>query len=182
MAKPNGLREAVINGMNRELWEESVGKRSLSYQDFCDRLDTRITGYFRWLTKAGKSEFVGVSRLREKEDKPMAEYLAAETSEVLNGGKNIQARNMWVLLEELNERLSKIRIGAENKCSGFRENENTYSVSCSMAMLALQEVCQAYCTGHCGPDCEKKCQKENCDQKPYDVLFEKQDDAEKQNT
>ncbi len=182
LGKPDGLRTAVINGMNRELWEESVGKRSVKKQKFTGCLTTRITGYFRWLTKAGKSEFVGVSRLGgNKKGRPMAENLVPEESEVLNGEK-ISTGNMRKLREALAHRLDKIRIREETPQTQFGAGEHTYSVSCSMAMLALQEVCQAYCTGHCGPDCEKKCQKENCDQKPYDVLFEKQDDAEKQNT
>ncbi len=186
LGKPNGLRETVIEGMNRELWEESVGKRGVDDRKFKACLTTRITGYFRWLSKAGKSEFVGISRLglykdKRKGDISMISYLVPEESEVLNGEK-ITAGNMWKLQEALAHRLDKICIRAETAHTGFGAGEHTYSVSCSMAMLALQEVCQAYCTGHCGPDCEKKCQKENCDQKPYDVLFEKQDDAEKQNT
>lgn len=36
-----------------------------------------------------------------------------------------------------------------------------------MAMLALQEVCQAHCEKHC-----KKYQKESCDHVPFKVLFE----------
>ena len=176
----NGLRKAVIKGMNRELWEESVGERSLSNEDFYAGLKTRITGYFRWLTKAGKSEFVGVSRLSENCEngkKSIAEYLEAEASEVLDGeddDRNIQAQNMWVLREELGKRLKKIKIEKGTAHIGFGAGEHTYSVSCSMAMLALQEVCREYCEQHC-----KKCQKECCKHTPFKVLFEEQNSAEK---
>ena len=173
---PDGLRTAVISGMNRELWEESVGKRGVSYREFCACLDTRITGYFRWLTKGGKSEFVGVSRLGgNKKGKPMAENLMPEESEVLNGEK-IPAGNMWKLQEALTHRLDKIRIRAEAPQAQFSTRENTYSVSCTMAMLALQEVCRGYCT----EKCKQSCKKESCDRRPFQVLFEGGSSAEKQ--
>ena len=166
----------MISGMNRELWEESVGKRGVSYREFCACLDTRITGYFRWLTKGGKSEFVGVSRLGgNKKGKPMAENLVPEESEVLNGEK-IPAGNMWKLQEALTHRLDKIRIRAEAPQAQFSTRENTYSVSCTMAMLALQEVCRGYCT----EKCKQSCKKESCDRRPFQVLFEGGSSAEKQ--
>lgn len=40
-----------------------------------------------------------------------------------------------------------------------------------MAMLALQEVCQAHCEKHCKKHC-KKCQEESCNHVPFKVLFE----------
>ncbi len=177
---PDGLREAVINGMNRELWEESVGKRGVDDQKFKACLTTRITGYFRWLSKAGKSEFVGISRLdRDKDIGSMTSFLVPEESEVLDG-EMISADNMRVLKEELNDRLGKIIIEAETEHTDSGAGEHTYSVSCTMAMLALQEVCQAYCVDCKRKKPDKKCQE--CGQKPYDVLFEKQNGAEKQGT
>lgn len=64
-------------------------------------------------------------------------------------------------------RLDKICIRAEALQTPFGAGEHTYSVSCSMAMLALQEVCQAHCEKRC-----KKCQKESCDHVPFKALFE----------
>ena len=113
---------------------------------------------------------MGVSRLHDNGKKSIAEYLEAEASEVLDGEddeKNIPAQNMWVLREELDKRLNKIKIKAGTAHTDFGAGEHTYSVSCSMAMLALQEVCQAHCEKHC-----KKCQKESCDHVPFKVLFE----------
>lgn len=69
--------------------------------------------------------------------------------------------------EALAHRLDKICIRAEAPQTPFGTREHTYSVSCAMAMLALQEVCQALCEKHC-----KKCQKESCDHVPFKVLFE----------
>lgn len=91
-----------------------------------------------------------MSRLHDNGKKSIAEYLEAEASEVLDGEddeKNIPAQNMWVLREELDKRLNKIKAGTAH--TGFGAGEHTYSVSCSMAMLALQEVCQAHCEKHC---------------------------------
>ena len=159
----NGLRKAVIRGMERELWEESVGKRGISEEEFCKHLQTRITGYFRWLTKGGKSEFVGVSRLLDSNS--MTENLQPEESEVLRG-KEIPAGTMFILRNELARRLSGALGGA-----GYAAGDNGYSVSCAMAMLALQEVCEEYCA-NCPHRSADNCGGESCPCRPFDVLFE----------
>lgn len=59
--KQGSLNETIINAMGRELWEENGGKKlGVSYENIGQ---TQILGYFRWLKKGGKSEFVGVTRL-----------------------------------------------------------------------------------------------------------------------
>ncbi|MFL6074036.1 MAG: hypothetical protein ACJ73S_11635 [Mycobacteriales bacterium] len=51
------LRDVVAAAMERELVEEShVTPRDIEW--------TEVLGYFRWLTKGGKPEYVGVTRLR----------------------------------------------------------------------------------------------------------------------
>ncbi len=57
---PDGFRKALICGMERELNEESFGGRA---GPGC--FETRLIGAFRWLRKAGKPEFIGLTRLRE---------------------------------------------------------------------------------------------------------------------
>ncbi len=46
--------------MKRELWEES-GAFCKNYKDIGETL---ILGYFRWLVKAGKPEFVGLTKVK----------------------------------------------------------------------------------------------------------------------
>ena len=47
--------------MNRELWEES-GKTNLC-KTHKEVGDTKILGFFRWVIKGGKPEFVGLTKL-----------------------------------------------------------------------------------------------------------------------
>jgi len=61
LGEADGLRKAVITGMERELYEESIGKRTITEKEFKKHAKTMVTGYFRWLEKGGKSEFVGFS-------------------------------------------------------------------------------------------------------------------------
>lgn len=164
----NGLRKAVIRGMERELWEESVGQRGISDRKFYENLDTRITGYFRWLKKGGKAEFVGVSRLRNSNS--MTENMVPEVSEVL-AGEDIPVRSMWMLKEKLQKHLEK-PLG-EKPYEGV-DGENTYSVSCTMAMYALRNVCREYCAQTCPWTKQDGCRGEDCPCKPFDVLFEKE--------
>ena len=164
----NGLRKAVIRGMERELWEESVGQRGISDRKFYENLDTRITGYFRWLKKGGKAEFVGVSRLRNSNS--MTENMVPEVSEVL-AGEDIPVRSMWMLTEKLQKHLEK-PLG-EKPYEGV-DGENTYSVSCTMAMYALRNVCREYCAQTCPWAKRDGCRGEDCPCKPFDVLFEKE--------
>ncbi len=64
---PDGFRRALICGMERELNEESFGGRAGP-----DCFETRLLGAFRWLRKAGKPEFIGLTRLREGVSLPLA--------------------------------------------------------------------------------------------------------------
>lgn len=68
----------ITNAMQRELWEESgsiiLGKHYKAIGD------TRLIGFFRWIKKGGKPEFVGITKLN-------IEYnaLKSEKSEVFDG-------------------------------------------------------------------------------------------------
>ncbi len=57
----NCFNRAIINAMKRELWEES-GKKNLcsSYRNVGE---TIILGFFRWIVKGGKPEFVGLTKM-----------------------------------------------------------------------------------------------------------------------
>lgn len=154
LGESNGLRKAIIHGMERELWEESDGDRKYKLKEFRACVDTRITGYFRWLKKAGKSEFVGVSCLHSSV--PIS-VLSPETSEV-NRGADIPARTIWELKDEIDGIVTKRKEG-----SYITENCN---VSCTMAMLSLKRLCEKYCEENC-----VSCERENCPVRPYDALF-----------
>lgn len=60
-AKDNSFNATIERAMQRELWEES-GKYNLakSYEDIGN---TKIIGFFRWIKKGGKPEFVGITKL-----------------------------------------------------------------------------------------------------------------------
>src|SRR5690606_28384422 len=54
----NTLMQVVLRAMERELREES------SLQGVADaRITSRVLGYFRWMNRGGKPEFVGISRV-----------------------------------------------------------------------------------------------------------------------
>lgn len=56
------FNQTIINAMNRELWEES-GKENLC-RTYKDVGETIILGFFRWIIKGGKPEFVGLTKMR----------------------------------------------------------------------------------------------------------------------
>lgn len=58
----DNFSETIKSAMKRELWEES-GAKSLCRQ-YEDIGETIILGYFRWIAKSGKPEFVGLTRVK----------------------------------------------------------------------------------------------------------------------
>jgi len=151
----NGFRKAIIKGMQRELYEESFNKQN-KHQDFHNKIDTRIIGYFRWLKKSGKSEFVGISRIT---DPSMLKCINPQKTEVMNGIK-IDASTIYILKNQIK---SLIYIVNSNK----RIQTKNCSVSCTMALLYLKkelEIC-------CEEKCHKNCSKSNCKEKPSQLLF-----------
>ncbi len=60
------LRRTVVRAMERELDEECLarGRHGLPLPAGGLAAETRIVGFFRWLQRGGKPEFVGLSRLR----------------------------------------------------------------------------------------------------------------------
>lgn len=60
-AEDNSFNATIERAMQRELWEES-GKYNLS-NSYEDIGDTKIIGFFRWIIKGGKPEFVGITKL-----------------------------------------------------------------------------------------------------------------------
>lgn len=59
--KHTSFRGVIEYAMQRELWEESSGKSVCrSSEEFGQ---TRVIGFFRWMNKGGKPEFVGVTKI-----------------------------------------------------------------------------------------------------------------------
>lgn len=60
--KDISFNRTIERAMQRELWEES-GKKVLSksYDESLGK--TKVIGFFRWLNKGGKPEFVGITKL-----------------------------------------------------------------------------------------------------------------------
>ena len=54
--------DVVRYGMNRELFEEVFDNPKITYDDY---VETRIIGYFKWIRKAGKAEFIGISKMKQ---------------------------------------------------------------------------------------------------------------------
>lgn len=166
----NGMREAIVYGMERELWEESNGSRENKFNKFRNQIDTRITGYFRWLKKGGKSEFVGVSRLM---DVTLLGNLSPEASEVTKG-EDLPARTIRELITSIEREIIHHKDGTGEE--DFIENWQSVrcGVSCSMALIALHHTCELYCERKC-PYYDKEkgcCGAEKCTAKPNIVLFQ----------
>jgi len=155
---PDGFRKAVIHGMEREMWEESNGTREAGKDMFLENVETRITGYFRWLKKGGKSEFVGVSRLK---DSSLIGLLSPEVSEVV-AGTELDARTIKELIAS---------IDGEVYGAGSDYEARRSSVSCAMALYSLRRLCDNYCKTCPHYDAAAGKCTTSCTEKPYDVLF-----------
>ncbi len=55
------FNDTIIGAMKRELWEESSGKNYCN--NYKDIGETKIIGFFRWIIKGGKPEFVGITKI-----------------------------------------------------------------------------------------------------------------------
>ncbi len=57
------FQRTIIHAMERELQEESMANKDQSH-DF----QTMILGFYRWVSRGGKPEFVGITKLPESAD------------------------------------------------------------------------------------------------------------------
>ncbi|MPM37051.1 hypothetical protein SDC9_83656 [bioreactor metagenome] len=60
----NDFTKTITQAMERELWEES-GRNKLASNHLTVG-KTLISGYFRWITRAGKPEFVGITKVNAR--------------------------------------------------------------------------------------------------------------------
>ncbi len=79
----NSLNKSIIHGMERELLEESLNPDNGSPNRNKYIKDTMILGYFRWIKRGGKSEFVGLTKLAKK-----------RSSYEANGHEVVEAREL----------------------------------------------------------------------------------------
>ena len=122
---PNhSLKLTLANGMEREFLEESSRQGKEFESD--PIIETRITGFYRWVSRGGKPEFAGVTKLRvashvlEPND---AEVEAPDWIKLHD--RQYEANNIKKLLASLQEILSKTQF---------------FSVSAWMAALCLKEA------------------------------------------
>ena len=66
LSPSRSFRETLINGMERELHEESTRNKAKVTENLVE--ETMILGFFRWVRRGGKPEFVGISRLHVNAD------------------------------------------------------------------------------------------------------------------
>jgi hypothetical protein len=109
-ACPNDLRAAIIYAMARELCEETGMEKYFGEV----RRNTLLTGFFRWIDRCGKPEFVGITRA---EDVPFAKERAIDGDEVvhyeeipilINTLKDFQKVLAWVSNNKVNISLSSL--------------------------------------------------------------------------
>lgn len=116
------LINTIINGMNRELLEES-SKQGRQFKTNPIK-ETRVTGYFRWIKRGGKPEFVGISKLTASliELEPnVSEVEAPDYSEL-----EIKVGKTWVDLKH----------NLDYSMNEFAH----YSPSCWMALMSLRDI------------------------------------------
>ena len=134
---PNGLRQSVVFGMQRELWEESYSNANqVSMEKFMNSAETRIIGYFRWLDKSAKPEFVGVTRICPDKVFESYECIVPEFMEV-KGQKFIKAKTIGEFLYNFKNTV---------KIVGSVVQIDKHSVPSAMAIYYLKEICAGHCT------------------------------------
>ena len=92
----------ILNGINRELLEETslINKKNIEYT-------TKITGYFRWMEKGGKPEFVAVTKFRNV----TLDDIQCEKSEVCQlQTQDVSFNNYSELKELINKYINKDNI------------------------------------------------------------------------
>lgn len=134
--EPNGLRKAVVYGMQRELWEESYSyTNQVSMKHFMNHAETRIIGYFRWLEKSAKPEFIGVTRICPNNPFESRNYIVPEFMEVKEK-KYVKAKTIGEFLFSFRNTVVK---------TGNSIQIDRHSVPSAMAIYFLKDICKHYC-------------------------------------
>jgi hypothetical protein len=111
--------KTIKKGMNRELWEES-SLRNFKLEQIGD---TRVIGFFRWIEKAGKPEFVGITKMKVRYND-----INANKSEVYSTGTGlVQVKT----LVQLKNRLVEIK------------QQTNISVPLFMNIVSLEEYIES---------------------------------------
>lgn len=67
------LKESIKNAMDRELTEENSILKSAKISE------SKVLGFFRWVRRSGKPEFVGITKLDNRVDELTANYQEVDT-------------------------------------------------------------------------------------------------------
>ena len=142
------------------MWEESyshVGEIDMG--TFMAYSETRLIGYFRWLQKAGKPEFLGITRILrdDRED-----YIPGFNNLLANTEELQKSQSVVFEIETIGKLLSNFPDFQKNEEGAIEIKK--YSVPCAMAILSLRAICKQYCsecphkssncTGHCNVNTE----------------------------
>lgn len=95
----NSFIQTLITGMQRELREEN----RLRIKDNVS-MQTKVIGYFRWVNRGGKPEFVGVTKINTKASHLEPNHLEVRQSN--SSGHLYRVRT----LDELRDQIQKIRL------------------------------------------------------------------------
>jgi len=107
-----GLKEAYLEGllrqgMARELCEECSLSNSTTIEKIADA--TRVLGYFRWVKRGGKPEFIGISRLSVDRGDVQPQNRELERETALAKDQWQQVRSVADVLDVCNAQLRSSR-------------------------------------------------------------------------
>ena len=149
---PDAFRKTLFYGMVRELREEAF--HDVPAEDaFFEKTETRILGCFRWMRKAGKPEFVGITRWKDPKD--AMDYSLNADELVPKAYVRLEAETVFQLRESIAGMIS---------CSETEEGvclAPGCSAPCAAALLFLDELCRQACRtcGRCGSGTCRSCGK-----------------------
>ena len=119
--------DVVRYGMNRELFEEVFDNPKVIYDDY---VDTRIIGYFKWVRKAGKAEFIGISKMKKN--------MLIKNSNAEHDGEGEYVDLDALTVEDLMNSIKAILSDIENDTV----NAGDYSIPVVVALKILYELCE----------------------------------------
>ena len=113
--------------MNRELFEEVFDNPKVIYDDY---VDARIIGYFKWVRKAGKAEFIGISKMKKN--------MLIKNSNAEHDGEGEYVDLDALTVEDLMNSIKAILSDIENDTV----NAGDYSIPVVVALKILYELCE----------------------------------------
>lgn len=117
--KPEDLRRAIVYGMTRELTEETGTKQH--FDALLSR--TMVTGFFRWVDRCAKPEFVGITRGGD---------IAFSEEGSIDGDEIVRFEEMPITIRKLKD--------FKKALAYIRENDIKVSLSSLMALQRMTAI------------------------------------------